>query len=124
MAETFLLVKDYVIASIMCFKNEKMGEKFVTKKELNFILEKMQKLFDEKDINACITSEICLDHYKVERDIICLNHASINFIENFYKGFAPIDILKVVWDYKYIAEKLYELKKQELDMLEKLKTNQ
>ena len=121
MSKTFLLEKDFVIATIMCFKNEKFGEKFVTRKELNYITGEMQKLFNEKGINACITSSIGLDHYKIGRDteIIYLNYISIKFIEEFYKTYAPLDVLEVVWDHKFIAKKLYELKKEELDMLQK-----
>lgn len=122
MAETFLLEKNYVIATIMCFKNEKFGEDFVTQSELNYVTNEMQKRFNKENVNACITSAIWCDHFKLEG--VILKKISMQFVEEFYKAHAPIDILKVVWDHKFIAEKLYELKKEELEALEKIKTNQ
>lgn len=122
MAKTFFIEKDYVVATIMYFKEKHFGEKFVTLKELNYVTSEMQKVFNKKGINACITSSIGCDHFNTAGSVI-LKKVTIFFIEKFYKAYAPLDILKVVWDHKFIAEKLYELKKEELEALEKLKTN-
>ena len=123
---TFFLENGYVVASIMVSKYKLFGEAFVTWKELNYIINELQKEYNEKDINVCIITSIDEGYFDVggAREVITLKDRSINDVEHRYKLFVNVNISKILWDDNFISKKLMEFKKQEIVTIERHVTNQ
>ncbi len=123
MNDTFFMGKTYVVASIMKTKSKHFNENFVTYEELNCISNELQKKYNEKNIPVCIVEGYNRSYF-VYNEVILLNKlndvATIEGIENRYKGFCPsLDVLKILWDDKYILSLLIDIKQEELDKARK-----
>lgn len=110
----YLMEKSYVIASIFKTKHLHFRESFVTLKECNVISVLLQKEYNNRNINVCITSDIDNNYFKVLNGIIVLNkdkNIDLQSIEQRYQGYIPnIDVLLNLWNHEFILKILKELR--------------
>lgn len=111
---TYFMEKSYVIATILKTKNLHFKENFVTSNEGNLITKLLQKEYNNRNLNVCITSTIDFDYFEVSDELIIPNkkrNIALQDIEQRYTGYVPnIDILLILWDEKFILENLKKLK--------------
>lgn len=110
----YLMEKSYVIASIFKTKHLHFRESFVTLKECNVISVLLQKEYNNRNINVCITNDIDNNYFKVLNGIIVLNkdkNIDLQSIEQRYQGYIPnIDVLLNLWNDEFILKILKELR--------------
>ena len=110
----YLMEKSYVIASIFKTKHLHFRENFVTLKECNVISRLLQKEYNNRNINVCITNAIDNDYFKVFNGIIVLNkdkNIDLQSIEQRYQGYVSnFDILLELWNDEFILKNLEELR--------------
>lgn len=110
----YLMEKSYVIASIFKTKHLHFRENFVTLKECNVISRLLQKEYNNRNINVCITNAIDNDYFKVFNGIIVLNKdkkIDLQSIEQRYQGYVSnFDILLELWNDEFVLKNLKELR--------------
>lgn len=118
--KTFYIEKSYIIASIIKTKKKYLDSSFVTYDELNYITMELQNKFNISKTNVIITEKINNYFYNLGEVISLKPNISIEGIEvSFYCPFT--EVLSIVWDDGFICKQLIELRKYELEQLEKSK---
>lgn len=111
MSATIFMEKSYIIASIMKTKNKFYKKSYVTKEECNALTQIFMREYSNNNLSVCITDEIDSDYFKVTNDIIILNDGrTIADIEERFQAYISIDHLMILWNDKFILEKLGEIK--------------
>lgn len=74
----------------------------------------LQREYNNRNINVCITNDIDNDYFKVLNGIAVLNkdkNIDLQNIEQRYQGYIPnIDILVNLWNDEFILKNLKELR--------------
>lgn len=111
---TYFMEKSYVVAAILCTKYLHMRENFVTLEECSEISDLLQKEYNKKNQNVCITREIDNEYFKVSDGIIIINkekNIDLKSVETRYKGYIPnIDILLTLWNEEFILNALRKIR--------------
>lgn len=110
---TCFIEKSYVVAAILHTKNKKKRENHVTIEEVNGVANVLQKEYNKKDLNVCITDVIDEEYFKREEDIIVINKdkgLSLESIRQRYQGYIPNNVLTVLWDEEIIIDAISKVK--------------
>lgn len=98
---TKFIEKSYMIASIMKINREYLHKNYVSKRQLNVLTWNMQKLFNEKNIDAIFVDYIDGGYFEDYGDIIMLHDDYIYDFESVlerYQAYLPLEILSIIWD--------------------------
>lgn len=115
MSEICHINESYVVASIAKTKVKHFNEDFVTRKELNYIVNFLQKKYNEKDIPVIISRTMDFFSFWIHvKDVIVVSGA-ISDIEAHYTAYLPLDVLTILWDENYILKQLIEFRQEELN---------
>lgn len=112
---TFFMEKSFVIAAVLKTKQLHFGQNFVLLEECNVISNLLQKEYNKKYLNVCITDTIDSEYFKVEEGVIFINKErgyDMESIETRYQGYCSnIDILVTLWNDRFILEELKAMRK-------------
>ena len=109
---TCFMEKSYVVAAILHTKNKKKRENHVTIEEVNGVANVLQKEYNKKDLNVCITDVIDEEYFKRQEDIIVINKEkglSLDSIRQRYQGYISYNILTVLWNEAFITEAICKM---------------
>ena len=124
---TKFIESSILVASILNVKNKYLDEEYVKEKELHYIKEGIQKVINSKNINAVIISSIDNIYYNIQDGIILCNKKNSVTKEDVYEHFSSYliqyEIEKIIWNEEYIFELLIQLKQEELNKMQEIKTN-
>ena len=109
---TCFMEKSYVVAAILHTKNKKKRENHVTIEEVNGVANVLQKEYNKKDLNVCITDVIDEEYFKSQENIIVINKEkglSLDSIRQRYQGYISYNILTVLWNEAFITEAICKM---------------
>lgn len=109
---TCFMEKSYVVAAILHTKNKKKRENHVTIEEVNGVANVLQKEYNKKDLNVCITDVIDEEYFKSQENIIVINKEkglSLDSIRQRYQGYISYNILTVLWNEAFIIEAICKM---------------
>lgn len=109
---TCFMEKSYVVAAILHTKNKKKRENHVTIEEVNGVANVLQKEYNKKDLNVCITDVIDEEYFKSQENIIVINKEkglSLDSIRQRYQGYISYKILTVLWNEAFITEAICKM---------------
>lgn len=111
MENTIFIDKSYIVASTLNVKIKQLKEDYVTKEEVNYVSNEIQKILNEQNLNAIITDNIDSQYFEVS-NVISINKSnglSLESIINRYQGYLGLDILTLIWNENNIMSYLKTL---------------
>ena len=108
---TKFIEKSYMVASILKINRDYLHKNYVTKRQLNVLTWYIQKLFNEKNIDAIFVDYIDAGYFKDYGDIVVLQDSYIYDFDGVltrYQGFLPFEILSILWDEEFMLKIITE----------------
>lgn len=106
---TLFIEKSYVVAAMMKVNRKYFNENYVTKRDMNVLIWKIQKIFNDNNIDALFINKIDCNYFnELESIILLYDDNDFDMIEDRYKSYLPNKVLSIIWNEDFLLSNIKE----------------